>query len=233
MTMPLSADRICHIVRASLFALCLAWPQISFAVTPPHSATDHVTLSAENASDDMRQIVAWVLSTNDNHGMPFVIIDKVNAQALAFNPQGSLVGAAPVLLGAAHGDISPPGIGELALASITPGQRITPAGRFVAALGVNLGGKQILWVDYAAALSFHPVIVGKISDHRFRRLATATAKDNRISYGCINVPAAFFSDVVRPLFNATAGVVYILPESQSADAALFKSQSPRHAGVQP
>jgi hypothetical protein len=59
--------------------------------------------------------------------LPFLIIDKVNAEALAFNSQGRLLGVAPVLLGFARGDDSPAGIGERALSSIGPELRITPA----------------------------------------------------------------------------------------------------------
>ena len=44
------------------------------------------------------------------------------------------------------------------------------------------------------------------------RLATATIDDNRISYGCINVPLPFFEGVILPLFKQTNGVVYVLPE---------------------
>ncbi|MBV5276836.1 hypothetical protein JZU56_03175, partial [bacterium] len=46
------------------------------------------------------------------------------------------------------------------------------------------------------------------------RLATATPLDNRISYGCINVPAAFFKQVVHPMFAGTSGIVYVLPETR-------------------
>jgi len=53
---------------------------------------------------------------------------------------------------------SPPGIGTLRLADITPAMRITPAGRFEANLGRDLGPRDILWVDYDAAISLHRVV---------------------------------------------------------------------------
>ena len=62
----------------------------------------------------------------------------------------------------------------------------------------------------------HPVITGNLKDQRAQRLATPTPLDNRISYGCINVPAAFFAQVVNPVFTGTDGIVYVLPESRSA-----------------
>src|SRR5674476_1663356 len=61
--------------------------------------------------------------------------------------------SARALLGSALGDDSVPGIGDRKLSSIRPEERTTPAGRFVAALGLNLGGAEILWVDYDGAVS--------------------------------------------------------------------------------
>ncbi len=172
------------------------------------------------------KITAWVLETADNQGLPFVIIDKVNAQALAYDGGGQLLGAAPILLGLAPGDDSPPGIGDRPLAAIGPSERITPAGRFIASTGENLGGKGILWIDYASALSLHPVITTRSSDRRLERLASATPSDNRISYGCINVPATFYDQVVAPAFKRTVGVVYILPETRPIEDVFFKPAEP-------
>ena len=52
------------------------------------------------------------------------------------------------------------------------------------------------------------------------RLATPTAEDNRISYGCINVPAAFYDNFVKPLFLPRNGIVYMLPDTKPL-AAVF------------
>lgn len=174
-----------------------------------------------DASPAARQLTAWVLGTADNQGLPFVIVDKVGARVFAFDRAGRMLGVAPVLLGLAHGDISPPGIGDRPLSAIGPADRITPAGRFLASMGENLGGKGILWIDYAAALSLHPVVTTRAADRRLQRLATATPDDNRISYGCINVPADFYEGVVQPAFHGTTGVVYILPETRSLAEVFF------------
>jgi hypothetical protein len=37
--------------------------------------------------------------------------------------------------------------------------------------------------------------------------------DNRITFGCINVPVAFYAKV-RPLFLRKGGYVYILPDTK-------------------
>ena len=169
----------------------------------------------ERKSRDTRHVADWVVDSGDNYGMPFAIVDKKDAKVFVFDAGGRLRGAAPVLLGLARGDESVPGIGDRELSDIRPEERTTPAGRFVAKLGYNFHGKDILWVDYNGAVSLHRVISTKPSERRLQRLATPTALDNRISYGCINVPAKFFNNVVNPIFTGTNGIVYVLPEARS------------------
>ena len=165
----------------------------------------------EAVSADARATANWVAASHDNHALPFVVIDKVNAKVFAFDGAGVLRGAAPALLGMARGDASVPGIGQRKLATITPAERTTPAGRFEASLGRDFE-QDILWIDYDAALSLHRVIKGRRVDDRAGRLASPTPSDNRISYGCVNVPPGFYDGVVKPLFAGTVGIVYILPE---------------------
>ena len=172
----------------------------------------------ERASDDVTRMAQWVLDTRNNRSLSFMIIDKKNTKIFVFDPNGKLHGATPALLGGAVGDDSVPGIGNRKLSSILPQERTTPAGRFVAALDHNLGGKDILWVDYANAISLHRVVTNNPKENRARRLATPTIDDNRISYGCINVPARFFDKVVIPTFRKTNGIVYILPETRPIGA---------------
>ena len=171
-----------------------------------------INFEQERASPDVRHVFDWVLDSGNNHGLPFVIIDKKEAKVFVFYADGRLRGAAPALLGSAVGDDSVPGIGDRKLSSIRPEERTTPAGRFVAALDLNLHGKAMLWVDYDAAISMHPVITSNVEEQRAQRLATPTPDDNRISYGCINVPPEFFKKVVGPAFKRTNGIVYVLPE---------------------
>lgn len=191
---------------AVMAGLCLT-PEGAAAAAPPAPVT-----KAPIQSADSERVLKWIMTSGDNLDLPFLIIDKIHARVFAFNPDGSLAGSAAGLIGLARGDVSPPGIGQRKLSDIPPAERITPAGRFIAALGNDLGDADILWVDYDSALSLHRVIVGNRKDNRRQRLSTATAEDNRISYGCINVPIGFFDTVVRPLFRGTNGLVYILPE---------------------
>ena len=170
----------------------------------------------ERASDEARHLADWVVDSGDNRRMPFAIVDKTDAKVFVFHADGRLRAAAPALLGLARGDDAVPGIGDRALSSIRPEDRTTPAGRFVAALDRNLHGKEILWVDYDNAISMHPVLTTNPKERRPQRLATPTPLDNRISYGCINVTANFFANVVRPAFTGTNGIVYVLPETRLA-----------------
>ena len=154
----------------------------------------------------------WVVDTADNGSHPFVILDKRRARVYVFDAGGQLAGASPVLLGYAAGDDTVPGIGERPLEQVLPQERTTPAGRFVAEPGRNAHNEDVVWVDYDAAVSMHRVRANNPAERRLQRLASATAADNRISYGCINLPVAFFDQVVWPRFRQARGVVYVLPE---------------------
>lgn len=187
----------------------------NFKAMPVHPVK-RVNFNQESASQDARQMADWVIDSGDHRGMPFVIVDKKEAKVFVFHADGLLRGTAPVLLGLALGDDSVPGIGDRKLSTIRPDERTTPAGRFVAALDRNLHGGDILWVDYDAAISLHPVVTTNLKEQRAQRLATPTPLDNRISYGCINVPAEFFKNVVSAAFKGTNGIVYVLPETRTS-----------------
>ena len=154
----------------------------------------------------------WVIASANNGSLPFVIVDKKDAEVFVFDRQGQILGAAPALLGLAVGDDSAPGVGDKPLSAIPPKDRTTPAGRFVGYLDHHPGKPNFLWVDYKNNVSLHRVVNGRPKDQRLQRLATPTPLDNRISFGCINVPVDFFERTVLPAFKSTKGVVYVLPE---------------------
>lgn len=160
------------------------------------------------------QVIDWVIASRDNGRLPFIVIDKVAAALFVFDAGGELVGAAPALLGIASGDDSTPGIGERNLAEIGPAERTTPAGRFIARFGPAYGGQTVLWVDFATSVAIHPVVTANPRERRVQRLQSLSAEDNRITFGCINVPVSFYRDVLQPLFAEAGGIVYILPETR-------------------
>jgi hypothetical protein len=192
-----------HTLRLAATALLLLplWPAGAVA------ASEGAPLSA-----DAGTLLAWISASNDHAGSAFVIVDKKRAQLLVFDGRAQLRADSPVLLGAALGDDTVPGIGERPIAQVLPSERTTPAGRFVAERGRNAQGEDVVWVDYDAAVSMHRVRTGNALERRSERLATPTIADNRISYGCINVPADFYDAHVQPMFSAKKSMVYVLPD---------------------
>lgn len=172
------------------------------------------------AQGEVESLVQWVRATGDNQGAVFAVVDKKGARVHVFDAGGKKRASAPILLGLARGDDSVPGIGERPMAQIRPEERTTPAGRFASEPGRNLKGEDIVWVDYDAAVSMHRVRATNPAERRLERLATPGVEDNRISYGCINVPAAFYDAHVKPTLGARRGVVYVLPETRPL-AAVF------------
>ena len=175
----------------------------------------HATFGDRDVSNDARSVADWVAASNDAAGRPFIVIDKRNARLLVFDEDATLVADTAILLGGAVGDDTVPGIGERDLEAVKPNERTTPAGRFMGERGRNARGEDVVWVDYDAGVSMHRVLTTHPEERRLERLATPTAEDNRISYGCINVPAAFFELEVAPLFAFRNTPVYILPEQRT------------------
>jgi hypothetical protein len=88
-------------------------------------------------------------------------------------------------------------------------------GRFLARYGLAAGRQKVLWVDYATSVALHPIPTGyNPKERRRQRMASPTSDDNRITFGCINVPSAFYSKSVQPLFRKKGGYVYILPDTK-------------------
>jgi hypothetical protein len=190
-----------------------AAPAAAQALTP-HSPK-LADFNGAQAPAEVRKMADWVVDSGNNHGSSFVIVDKPQAEVFAFDAKGKILGEAPCLVGLQPGDDSAPGVGTMTLAQIGPTMRTTPAGRFVAALGHDLGKLDVLWVDYPDAISLHRVVNNVRAERRPERLASPIPLEHRISWGCINVPPKFFDKVIEPAFKGTSGIVYILPEIKS------------------
>jgi len=170
-------------------------------------------------SDDVRRLATWIARTNDHADTNFVLVDKKFARVHVFDAEARLRASSPVLLGGNPGDDSVPGIGTRPIAQVLPEERTTPAGRFIAERGRNARGEDVVWVSYQDALSMHRVVTHDPYERRLERLATPTHEDNRISYGCINVPVAFYEEFIQPAFATHRAAVYILPEVKSLEEA--------------
>jgi len=179
---------------------------------PPGPLAD---FGKETASDDVVHVANWVSYTRNNRKKSFVLIDKKNAQLYVFDPRGKLKSRTPVLLGKAIGDHSVPGIGSKPFSKIKEDEKTTPAGRFLAEHGRNTRGEDIIWIDYNASVSMHRLRKVSAKEQRAQRMATEDASDNRISYGCVNVPAKFYDGVLKPSVSRHGAYVYVLPETKT------------------
>jgi hypothetical protein len=176
------------------------------------------------ASAELKGVAQWIAASDDNARMPYLLIDKVGARVFVFDGDGRLRGVAPALLGMSKGDVMTVS-NATQMAQMGPNDRITPAGRYVSRLAMDSHGKELLVIDYDAAISLHAVVKGTPKERRAERLDSPTPLDNRISFGCINVPADFYANVVSPSFAGKKGIVYILPETKPANQ-LFAMQPP-------
>jgi hypothetical protein len=195
---------------SGLVIVTLAYAQAEAQQSPPRAT--RANFREVPVSIVARRMADWVVASADNGSLPFVIVDKKAAEVFVFDAHGQVLGAAPALLGLAVGDDSAPGVGNKPLSAIPPKDRTTPAGRFVGYLDHDPGKPNFLWVDYKNNVSLHRVVKGRPQDQRAQRLASPTPLDNRISFGCINVPIDFFDRTVLPTFKGTKGIVYVLPE---------------------
>jgi hypothetical protein len=224
------------VTLAAMLALILpsavAWKRTGTAPlsTPLPFSSAAAKLSAADfgalePSADARQLADWVARSGDHAGVGFVVIDKKQARIYVFDGSARLLGDSPILLGGAAGDESMPGIGNRPVEAVQPHERTTAAGRFVAQRGRNMRHEEVVWVSYDDALSIHKVLLANPAERRLERLATPTVADNRISSGCINVPAEFFEQTVLPVFATHRAMVYILPEHKSL-AEVFATRTP-------
>jgi hypothetical protein len=210
-----------------------ATPQSPATRAPVARAPNGVRLADfnnEDPSPDVRQVANWVVYSKNAEKHAFVIVDKKDARVYVFAPDGRLKESAPALLGSAHGDHTVPGVGDKPLAQVKPEEKTTPAGRFVAEPGKNANGEDVVWVDYDAAVSMHRIRPLVARERRLERLASLTVDDNRISFGCINLPVSFYEDVLSPTVRQYGAVVYVLPETRTPQQ-LFGSFDPMQQQV--
>lgn len=194
----------------------LAWPWLRPVAAPTPAATIRAAdFGRAPASIDARRVADWIAASGDNGGHAFVIVDKKAAVLYVFDATARLQDTSRVLLGAAVGDHTVPGIGDRPIEEVRPEDRTTPAGRFFARPGYNANGEDVIWVDHAAAVSMHRVRLTDPRERRLERLATPDIADKRISYGCINVPARFYEQQLKPLFAGRGAPVYVLPEVET------------------
>jgi hypothetical protein len=205
-------------------AASVAWiSSTASALTDPTSRPGEPSATASalasvDASADARYVEHWIHERGDDHGHPFVIVDKKAARIYVFGAGGSLVGMSSTILGQSRGDIPVPGAGQKNPSSLLPDERKTPAGRFESQPGRNLHGEPVVWVDYDTGIAIHRVRPGISQTQRTTSLASEDPNNKRLSLGCVVVPESFFLDVVLPTLGHVHGTVYVLPEDEPVQA---------------
>lgn len=210
-----------HVILA-LAGLALTFPVVGIvpaqAADAPASTEQSLPQDIEaDRSEAATRVTGWITTSGDNARLPYIVIDKPSAAMFLFNAKGKQVAKAPVLLGIALGDEATPGIGTKNLSEIGPAEKTTPAGRFLAKYGVAAGKQKVLWVDYATSVAIHTIPTGKPREKRRERMLSKTIDDNRVTFGCINVPKATDAKI-RQLFGRKGGYVYVLPDIKPIEA---------------
>ena len=199
----------------------VAWiSSTAFALTDPSTGRGESwsALATVEASEDARYVEHWIHEKGDDHGRPFVIVDKKAARIYVFGAGGTLVGMSSTLLGQSRGDVPVPGAGQKNPSDLLPDERKTPAGRFESQPGRNLHGEPVVWVDYDTGIAIHRVRPGYSQARRETSLATEDPNNKRLSLGCVVVPEQFFLSVVLPTLGHVHGTVYVLPEDVPVQA---------------
>ena len=187
------------------------------AETPVEASLRMANFAGERPSAAARHVANWAVFTSNHGRHAFVIVDKKDARVYVFSPEGKLKESAPALLGSARGDDSFPGIGDKPLNQVLPEEKTTPAGRFIAEPGRNTNNEDIVWVDYDAAVSMHRIRPNVAAERRLERLASRVVEDNRISFGCINLPVTFYEEVLSPTVQQYGAIVYVLPDVKTPE----------------
>ena len=93
-------DRKHPILRPLCLGLFLALGATSVqAQTIPAKASAALDPQLASASPQVQDVARWIADSRDNSNLPYLLIDKVNAQVFAFDRSGKLEGSAPALLG--------------------------------------------------------------------------------------------------------------------------------------
>jgi hypothetical protein len=209
------------LLGVALLALVLPPAGIVHRSAPPQTSSPAARVAPPRLADfgsftptpEVRHVANWTVHARDHQDKAIIIVDKKDARVYVFDRAGKLQTTAPVLLGSAIGDYTVPGIGDKPIAQVLPEEKTTPAGRFIAEIGMNTRGEDVVWVDYDSAVSMHRVLTTNPAERRLERLATPTVEDNRISYGCINVPRDFYETVLSPAVRTAGAIIYVLPDT--------------------
>ena len=196
--------------------------------TPAQAATPVVEIQTviPSVSPDANAVRNYVAATNDSQGKSYLVADKKAGMLYMFSASGDKLTETSAIFGRDMSDSARSGS--------------TPAGKFnlnympyeVSGYG---GSVQAFAQQQSAAnpskgeiFAVHRVL-NVPGQNRLGRLSSKTSADNRISDGCINVPAAFYDNTLDGTFS---GPMYVIPETSTYSGNRFGTGADSDAVVQ-
>ena len=202
------------------------------AMTVPNDAMAHTGYSVyesgpkiENVSQQASDTINWVVKQKDHNGKAFVVADKAQGKILIVDTDGKVLDSQNAIFGKNKGDSTAFGN--------------TPSGRFqlhktetknLSDVDKRVFGDSVLDLtdketgrkvtnEKGQVVAMHRVVNTK---QRHAALNSATANDNYLSHGCINVPTAFYNSANSKLDGA---MVYVLNQDGSSNMSDTKGKT--------
>lgn len=155
------------------------------------SITAHATLLSELVVDS---------------NQPIIIGDKTSGKLFVYTPQTQKLISSPALYGQKLADVDPN-------ANYDTGQhvdKVTPAGTFMGRKYISARLNEPVFafiLGKASMIAIHPVYLGLPQQRRVERLASLDPAEHRITNGCVNVPTAFYLNVLDKLRTNTTVIM--------------------------
>ena len=172
----------------------------------------------EGASQKASDTINWVVANKDHGGKSFVVADKENGKILVVSPEGKVLDSQNAIFGKNKGDSNAFGntpSGRFQLHKVDTKQLTATDRRVFGDSVLDLTdketGKKARSSD-GRVIAMHRVVN---LPERKAALDSATASDNFLSHGCINIPTAFYNKAVDKLDGA---MVYVLTQEDGKAA---------------
>lgn len=179
-------------------------------------------------SQEASNTINWVKATHDNNGKVFVVADKNEGKIHVVDSNGKVIDTQNAIFGRNKSNdnvanSTPSGRFKLQKALTTKAADKKIFGSDVLTLTDTVTGKDITKAD-GGVIAMHRLWN---KPERVKAINSATASDNYMSAGCINVPTAFYNSAVD---NLDGAMVYILdnkdaPKTGNATQKVTKSST--------
>ncbi len=181
----------------------------------------------EGASQKASDTINWVVANKDHGGKSFVVADKENGKILVVSPDGKVMDSQNAIFGKNKGDSNAFGntpSGRFQLHKVDTKQLTATDRRVFGDSVLDLTdketGKKARSSD-GRVIAMHRVVN---LPERKAALDSATASDNFLSHGCINIPTAFYNKAVDKLDGA---MVYVLTQEDGKATSTTKDTNSR------